>query len=464
MSEEFKKAKQIRIGTGAGYAGDRIEPAIELARDGNLDYLVFECLAERTIALAQQERLAFPDRGYTPLLGARMRGVLPYMFDEGGRRQFRIITNMGASNPVAAARLVASIAQELGLPSVRIATVLGDDVYSQVKSDSANMLDIGVHPVSLGERLISANAYLGADGIVQALEQGADIVITGRVADPSLFVAPQVFEFGYAWDDWEVLGKATVVGHLMECSGQVTGGYFADPTVKDVAGLARLGFPIAEITADGEVVITKVPGSGGEVNIHTCAEQLLYEVHDPSHYLTPDVTADFTSVRFESVGDDRVQVIGGGGRQGPSHYKVSLGYNDGFIGEGQISYGGPGALERAQLAQKILLERMQFNGIQSDEYRADIIGTSALYGAELSGLADNGGPMPNLPEARVRLVGRCASKEDAVGIGNEVESLYTTGPASGGGVHKSVKEVLAIASLLLPRDAVKVSITLEESK
>src|SRR5699024_5779110 len=207
MSEEFKKAKQIRIGTGAGYAGDRIEPAIELARDGDLDYLVFECLAERTIALAQQERLAFPDCGYTPLLGPRMRGVLPYMFNQDGKPRFRIITNMGASNPQAAACLVAHIAQELGLPPVRIATVLGDDVYSHVKSDSTNMLDIGIAPAALGDSLISANAYLGADGIVQALEQGADIVITGRVADPSLFVAPQVFEFGHAWDDWDVLGK-----------------------------------------------------------------------------------------------------------------------------------------------------------------------------------------------------------------------------------------------------------------
>jgi len=461
MAEGVRK---IRIGTGAGYAGDRIEPAIELARDGNLDYLVFECLAERTIALAQQERLQFPERGYTPLLAARMRAVLPYMFSENGARRFRIITNMGASNPRAAARVVAQIAQELRLPPLRIATMLGDDVHAHVKSDASSRLDIGVAPAALGDRLISANAYLGADGIVQALAQGADIVITGRVADPSLFVAPQVFEFGHAWDDWDALGKATVVGHLMECSGQVTGGYFADPAVKDVAGLARLGYPIAEVDAHGDVVITKVAGSGGEVTIHTCAEQLLYEVHDPARYLTPDVSADFTSVRFESVGPDRVRVLGGGGRERPSHYKVSLGYNDGFIGEGQISYGGPGALQRALLAREILLERMQFNGIQSEEYRADIIGASALYGAELSGLTAGAQWTRTLPEARVRLVGRCAAYEDAVGIGNEVESLYTTGPASGGGVHKSVKEVLAIASMLLPREAVKLRVTVEECK
>ncbi|EGH28878.1 hypothetical protein PSYJA_07853, partial [Pseudomonas syringae pv. japonica str. M301072] len=245
--------KTIRIGSGAGYSGDRIEPAIELAEHGQLDYLVFECLAERTIALAQQSRLADPSAGYDPLLSERMRRVLPFVGKgvDGTRRRLRIITNMGAANPLGAASEIRRIAADLGLTGLKVAALTGDDVLAALLQQPDRSLDNGRSLRSLGDRLISANAYLGAEGIIQALRADADVIVTGRVADPSLFLAPQMFEFGWAEDDWALLGRGTLVGHLLECAGQVSGGYFADPGFKDVPDLDRLGFPLAEIDAAG---------------------------------------------------------------------------------------------------------------------------------------------------------------------------------------------------------------------
>lgn len=452
--------KVLRIGSGAGYSGDRIEPAVELAEKGELDYLVFECLAERTIALAQQVRLADPEAGFDPLLEERMRRILPYVLNSRGGRRLRVITNMGAANPVAAARLVRRIAAQLG-GALKVAAVTGDDVLALVAPDTR--LDNQQTLAQMGDRVISANAYLGIDGIVQALQADADVVITGRVADPSLFVAPQVFEFGWAVDDWPVMGQATLVGHLLECAGQITGGYFADPGFKDVAGLARLGFPIAEVGSDGSVVITKVAGSGGCVTPATCTEQLLYEVHDPAAYLTPDVTADFSGARFDLVGDDRVAVRGASGSAKPSSLKVSVGYLDGWIGEGQISYGGPGALARAQLAREIVLERLRLVGVVCEEVRADLMGVDSLHGASIGAQAFRAKTAPPEPwEVRLRVAARCGAKSDAVKIGNEVETLYTNGPAGGGGAVKGVRQVVAVASLLMDRTLVTARVHLED--
>ncbi|HEX7339294.1 MAG TPA: acyclic terpene utilization AtuA family protein [Rhodanobacteraceae bacterium] len=448
----------IRIGSGAGYSGDRIEPAVELARYGDIDYLVFECLAERTIALAQLDRLHHPERGYNPLLVRRMQAVLPYLRDEQGERRFRIITNMGAANTLGAVHEVCRVASSLNIRGLKVAAVLGDDVFDQVRGDDGMQLDIGVTPAQLGERMVSANAYLGADGIVQALRDGADVVVTGRVADPALFLAPQVLEFGLAWDDWEALGRATLTGHLLECAGQVTGGYFADPGIKDVPDLARLGFPIAEIAPSGEVIITKVPGSGGCVTRHTCAEQLIYEIHDPHAYLTPDVTADFSGVHFTADGSDRVAVQGALGYEKPAELKVSVGYLDGYIGEGQISYGGPNALRRARLAGEVVRERLSITGVPFEELRVDLIGVNALYGDVL------GQSSTEPAEVRLRVAARCREKEDADQICREVEALYTNGPAGGGGTTKSTHQVVAVASLLLPRRCVQVRVQMEESK
>ncbi|MGE6388057.1 acyclic terpene utilization AtuA family protein [Pseudomonas sp. NPDC078416] len=452
--------KTLRIGSGAGYSGDRIEPAVELAEKGDLDYLVFECLAERTIALAQQARLSDPEAGFDPLLSERMRRVLPFvgLGREAGQRRLRLISNMGAANPLAAAREVRRIAVELGLHGLTVAAVTGDDALAVLKASPEQMLDNGATIASLGDRLISANAYLGAEGIVEALKADADVVITGRVADPSLFLAPQLFAFGWAEDDWTRLGRGTLIGHLLECAGQITGGYFADPGVKEVPNLARLGFPLAEVDAEGRAVISKVASSGGRIDTATCTEQMMYEVHDPAAYLTPDVTADFSGVSFHPLATNEVRAEGADGRARPETLKISVGYLDGWIGEGQISYGGPGALARAQLARDVVLERLQLTCVVFDDVRAELIGVDALHGMALGSRA-----AAEPWEVRLRVAARCADKAEAVRIGNEVETLYTNGPYGGGGATKGVRQVVAVASLLMPRDAIKAQVHLEDA-
>jgi hypothetical protein len=437
--------RTIRIGSGAGYSGDRIEPAIELAEKGDIQYLVFECLGERTVALAQQARMKDPEGGYDPLLEARMRAVLPVCASKG----IKIVTNMGAANPVAAARKTADIARSLGLSSLKIAAIVGDDVLDACKDGDLKIMEFDGSIKQLGNRLLSANAYLGAEPIAQALSGGADIVITGRASDPALFLAPMIHAFGWAMDDWNLLGQGTVAGHLLECAGQITGGYFADPGYKDISGLARLGFPIGEVGEDGSLVITKVAGSGGAVTAQTCKEQLLYEVHDPERYIQPDVVADFSHVRIEEIAADRVRVSGGRGNERTDTLKVSVGYVDSFIGEGQISYAGPGAVARGKLALEIVRERLKLTGVAASELRFDLIGVDSLHGPDIAAGA-------NEPyEVRVRVAGRTESLREAVRIGNEVETLYTNGPAAGGGAFKSARDVVAVASVLLPRDLAK---------
>lgn len=443
----------VRIGAGAGYAGDRIEPAVELAEKGALDYLVFECLAERTIALAQEARSRDPDGGFDPLLAARMRAVLPACRRNG----VTIVTNMGAANPLEAARVVCRVARELGLPGLKIAAVTGDDVLEEMRNGKYVVIETGDDIARLADTLVSANAYIGARSIVEALAAGADVVVTGRAADPSLFLAPLIHEFGWAFDDWDRLGRGTVVGHLLECAGQVTGGYFADPGVKDVQGLARLGFPLAEVQADGSGVITKVRGSGGQVTPRTCKEQLLYEIHDPTSYFTPDVIADFSSVTVVDDGPDRVRVDGGRGRRRPEGLKVSLAYRDGYLGEGQISYAGVGATARGRLALDIVRERLAITGVSVQEARFDLIGIDALHGER--SVHHDAEPY----EVRARVAARVRTAETAEQVATEVEALYTNGPAGGAGATRTVRPILGIASSVIPQDRVECRVSVLES-
>lgn len=444
--------RTIRIGSGAGYSGDRIEPAVELAEKGDIDYLVFECLAERTIALAQQAKMKNPAAGYDPLLDARMKAVLAICKQKG----IKIVTNMGAANPEAGAQKTIEIARALGLKGLKVAAVSGDDVLDQIRETPRKLEETGGSTTDLGNRIVSANAYVGVTSIVEALALGADVVITGRAADPALFMAPLVREFGWAMDDWDRLGKGTVVGHLLECAGQVTGGYFADPGVKDVDGLGRLGFPIGEVAEDGTLVVTKVASAGGKVTPQTVKEQLLYELHDPKNYFQPDVIADFSPVAVEEIGPDRVRVTGGTGRPRTDTLKVSVGYIDSYIGEGQMSYAGPGAVARGQLALDIVRERLALMNVKTSELRFDLIGVDSLHGPTRSAGHD---PY----EVRARVAGRTETLAEAVKIGNEVETLYTNGPAGGGGAFKVAREVVAVQSVLLPRTLVGSSVRILEA-
>jgi hypothetical protein len=443
--------RTIKIGTGAGYSGDRIEPAVDLAERGKLHYLVFECLAERTIAMAQQARRGDPNGGFDPLLTERFTAVLRPC----AANKLKIITNMGAANPVGAARAAASVARELGVSGLKIAAVAGDDVMEAVRHRDLPLIETQGRAADVADRMISANAYLGVGPIVEALAGGADVVITGRVSDPALFLAPLMHEFGWASDDWDRLGKGTVVGHLLECAGQITGGYFVDPGYKDAPNLARLGFPLAEVREDGSAVIGKLADTGGTVNLKTCKEQLLYEVHDPARYYQPDVVADFSNVRLDQAGPDRVAVSGGTGHARTDTLKVSIGYLDGYVGEGQFSYAGPGALPRARLALQIVAERLKLTAVATTELRLEIIGIDSLHRGPLVG----SGPEPQ--EARIRVIGRTDSLKDAIRIGDEVETLWLNGPAGGGGAWKSARQVIAVVSTLFPRSEVKTSMTYE---
>ncbi len=437
--------KAIRIGAGAGFAGDRIDPAVELAELGKLDYLVFECLAERTIALSQMRKRQDPDGGYDPLLVERMRAVLPAC----RRNRTRVISNMGGANPRAAARKTIEIAQKLGLRGLRIACVEGDDVL-HLKHAFKPFDD---EPLPDPETFISANAYLGADAVAAALHLGADVVLTGRVADPSLFVGALVHAFGWELDAWDRLAKGTSVGHLLECAGQLTGGYFVDPGHKDVQDLDRLGFPLAEVHEDGSAVLTKLDGSGGVLNMQTCREQILYEVMDPTSYLTPDVTADFTGVRFEEEGPNRMHVSGGKGKPRPSNYKVSIGVDDGVLGDGQISYAGPWALDRAELARQVLEKRLSRSPAR--DLRIDFIGVNAMHGVPAS--------WPPPYEVRLRAAARFHDAVEANCLAREVESLYLNGPSGGAGVTYASRENIAIVPALIGREYVNIKTSIEES-
>ncbi|MDE1914867.1 MAG: DUF1446 domain-containing protein [Sphingomonadales bacterium] len=438
----------IRIGAGAGFAGDRIEPAVELIEKGELDYLCFECLAERTIALAQLARQHDPGAGYDPRLEKRMRAVLGPAMAKG----VRIISNMGAANPLAAMQAALGVARDMGLTGIRMAAVLGDDVLSVISGQDHTLIDRTGTLAQLAP--ISANAYLGAFPIARALAQGAQVIFTGRVCDPALFLGPMIHAFGWGEQDWTLLARGTAVGHLLECAGQLTGGYFADPGFKDVPGLARLGFPLAEVSPDGHAVLTKVAGSGGRLSLASAREQAMYEILDPARYLQADVVADFTTLRLTEIGPDRIAVSGARGLPRPETLKVSVGYRDGFIGEGQITYAGPGAVARGQLALDIVRERIAMLGLPVEEVRYDLIGVNSAHVG-----AYHGDPA----EVRARVAARAQDAATAAEIGAEVEALYLNGPSGGGGVTTSLREVVAVASILIGRDVVQPSIVHEVS-
>ncbi len=432
-----------RIGTGAGFSSDRLEPALDLIRHGRLDAIVFECVGERTLAFGHRDRRTNPARGYNPLLERRMRAVLPLCQAAGTR----IITNMGVANPRAAAQRTAEIATELGLTGLKVAAVTGDEVSHLIGPDTP-LLEPGCRLSETGREMLAANAYLGIDAILPAIEAGADVIITGRVADPSLFLAPMAHHFAWQPDDWGTLGAGTAIGHLLECAAQVTGGYFADPGHKDVPGLANVGFPLAEVTADGGAVITKLESSGGLVSQRTVKEQLLYEVHDPSAYLTPDVSADFSRVQLADAGRDRVRIEQAGGAQRPEQLKVTVAFDGGFLAEAEISYAGPGAAGRARMAGDIVAERMDRLHGSNGPIRIDLIGVSALHASAVDYPDD-------AQDVRLRCAMRASSEDEAELLLWEVEALLCCGPAAGGGYRGHITPSVMTYSAFVERGDVK---------
>jgi hypothetical protein len=434
----------LRIGCAAGFSGDRTDAAAPVVQAliaaGGPAFLIFETLAERTLALAQLARRADPEAGYEPLLPDLLRPVLADCLAHG----VRIVSNFGAANPAGAARRIHALARELGLPAPRIAIVEGDDVSGP---GHRPLLQAALGPALDGLDLVSANAYQGAEAIADALLAGADIVVCGRVADPSLAVGPALAHFGWKRNDWTRLARATMAGHLLECGTQVTGGYYADPGYKDVPGMASLGYPIAEIDADGHCTITKPAGTGGRIDAHTVKEQLLYEVHDPAAYLTPDVVADITEAEVQELGPDRVRLSGVRGHARPATLKVNVCHATGWLAEGEISYAGARAEGRARLAAQVLRERLAGLG----PLRADLIGVSSVFaddgGQWLDSLSDSGAR-----DVRLRVAMNHRERSSAERLAREVTALYTCGPAGGGGVRTALRQRLGTVSCVLARE------------
>lgn len=446
---------RMLVGAGAGYSGDRIDAPLAVVRDLRAAQapaaLIFETLGERTLALAQLRRRENPALGYEPKLEALLRPVLKDCV-EGG---IAIVGNLGAANPIGAGEAIAGLARSLGL-RLKIGVVSGDDMLDERGIEILRECCDALPAVS---RLVSANVYLGAEPIVAALGAGAHVVVTGRVADPSLTLAPLLHAFGWADDDWERLGRGTIAGHLLECGAQVTGGYFADPGFKDVPAPEQIGFPIAEIDSDGGFVIGKA-GGGGLVDRRTVTEQLLYEVHDPAAYLTPDVTADISEASLTELGQDRVRVEGVTGHPRPERLKVTVCFDGGYLGEGEISYYGPNALARARLAGEIVRRRSP----AELKVRCDAIGV-------LSVLADDGGrawdgleraDLARAGDVRLRVAFAGPDRATVERGLAEVEALYCAGPAGGGGIRFALRPRIAATSCFVPRSAVAPRIRLLE--
>ncbi|SHN10871.1 acyclic terpene utilization AtuA family protein [Phytopseudomonas punonensis] len=439
----------VHIGCGAGFANDRPDAALALAndlaaRDGRR-FLFFELLAERTLAEAQLRRLANPDSGYATRLFDFLEPVLETCLSAG----IPIITNGGAANPSAAARRLRQQLQAGRFSTARIACVLGDDLL-----ESRGALQRWL-PESLDGEVVSVNVYTGADGIVQALDEGADIVLCGRVADPSLAVGPLRHAFGWQPEDWDRIALATVVGHLLECCTQVSGGYFAHPGLKDVPDLANVGCPIATIEADGRVTIGKAAGTGGCVTERTVKEQLLYEVHDPAAYLTPDVTMDLSNARVRQAGPDLVEIEGICGHPHPAELKGLVGLRGNWFAEAEISYAGPGALARAALARDVLLQRCARMAPQLTPW-VDLIGVASLFNdARGDWLQQRLASASDPQDVRLRISFVDRDKALLENLLLDAESLYTNGPAGGGGVRRHLTESIGTASFFIPRTAVQ---------
>ncbi len=453
--------KSIRIAGGLGFYGDSWQPIKASIERGNVRYVASDHLAELTLAILQKDRQRDPNLGYTRDLVPMLADLLPLALPRG----VKFILNAGGLNPMAARATLLAALKKFGV-KLKVGVVLGDSVLErldelQAMGVSLAHMDTGEDIATVRERLLFASAYLGARPLVEALDAGADIVLTGRVADAALFLAPMMHEFRWQWDDWDKLAQGIVVGHLMECSGQATGGNFGGDW-RSIPDLTHIGYPIAEVYENGDAIITKAPGTGGRVNFDTLREQLLYEVHDPAHYLTPDVDVDMTTLRMEEIGPDQVRVTGATGRPAPATLKIVAGYEDGYMGQAMLGYAWPDALAKAQLAAEIVQQQMQETGLRAEETLVEFIGYNSIHGP----LAD---PTyaEHLNEVYLRIAIRCRDKREAARIGRLVTHLGLNGPPfiGGAGGIMEPRGPLGIWPTLAPRGVIEeyVSVSVEEA-
>jgi hypothetical protein len=452
--------KSVRIAGGLGFYGDSWQPIKASIERGNIRYVASDHLAELTLAILQKDRQRDPNLGYTRDLIPMLAELLPIALPRG----VKFILNAGGLNPMAAREVLLNALKKFGV-KLKVGVVLGDSVLErldelqQIGVSLAHM-DTGQDIATVREKLLFASAYLGAHPLVEALAAGADIVLTGRVADAALFLAPMVYELGWQWSEWDKLAQGIVVGHLLECSGQATGGNFGG-NWRAIPDLANIGYPVAEVWENGDAVISKAPDTGGRVNFDTLREQLLYEVHNPTHYLTPDVDVDMTTLHMEEIGPDEVRVTGATGHSAPETLKIVAGYEDGYMGQAMIGYAWPDALAKAQLAAEIVQEHMKKAGLKAEETLVEYIGYNSISGP----LAD---PtyVEDLNEVYLRIAIRCKDKRDAEKLGRLLTPLGLSGPPFIGGVGGITpsRGLLGIWPTLAPRGVIEeyVHVSVEE--
>lgn len=450
--------KSVRLGSGSAYWGDLMEPAVELAERGELDYLCFDHLAELTLSILQRQRSKDPSRGYITDIVPWMEAILPV----ARRNGTRLITNAGGANPQAAAERVIRIAREHGLTGTRVAVVTGDDVHeTMLRLNDEGMafhnMDTGEEDLGrIRDRIVAANAYIGADGIVEGLAQDAHVVVTGRASDNALYVGPLMHEFGWTFDDVERMGAAVTIGHILECAALASGSL--SNFWREAQPLSRVGFPFADIDENGDAVVSKLDGTGGLVTEMTIKEQLLYEIHDPRRYLMPDAIADFTAPTVQQVGQDRVRVTGMTGIARPETLKVCIGFEDGWIGEGVAMFSWPEAYDKARAGERIVRERLDMLGVKPREIVFELLGINTLHGPTAPE------PSGDLNEVGLRVAAHCDTLADAEVVRREILHLWTLG-----GVGSAImppgrpRPVTSLWPTLIPRDAVDVRVEVLEA-
>ncbi len=447
----------IRIGNGQGFWGDSPDAPVQMVEDGPLDFLGLDYLAEVTMSIMQKLKRRNPQAGYATDFVELMERLLPRLIE----RNVKVLANAGGVNPEACREALFEAARRAGVQRLTIATVSGDDILEQIPAlvrDGVELasMDDGRPVTAVQDRLLSANVYLPTKGMVEALNAGAQVVLTGRCTDPGLTLAPMVHRFGWAWDDWDRLAAGTVAGHILECGAQCTGGNFS--RWWEVKGWDRLGYPLVEASPDGSFVVTKHPGTGGMVSVDTVAEQLVYEMGDPSRYITPDVVADFTSIQLEPAGRNRVRVSGIKGAPATGFYKVSMSYLDGYKSTGQLTLSGPDALAKAKVCARALWGRLERAGCTYQQTRTEFLGVNSCH----EGIA---GEDPGAAEVVLRVGVKDPDRTKVDRFGREIAPLVTSGPPGvtgfAGGRPKAT-EAIAFWPALIPKDRVELTVHVED--
>ena len=450
--------ERIRIASGQGFWGDLLTAPYDQVTKGPIDYMMMDYLAEVTMSIMQKQKRKDPSLGYAKDLVPLMEQILCIITT----KNIKVITNGGGVNPKACRDAIFKVARKLGITGLKIGVVLGDNILEclgELKSKGVLLdnMETGEKLDAVIDRVMSANVYFGAWPIVQALQKGAQVVITGRTTDTGLTLAPMIHEFGWTRDDWDKIAAGTVAGHILECGGQASGGNFSADW-RSVPDLAHIGFPIAEVYPNAEIVITKHENTGGLVSVQTVKEQLLYEIGNPANYITPDCVADFTTIQLEDVGRNRVRMFGVKGKPATEFYKVSMSYEDGYTAIGTLTYAWPEALEKAKAADQILRTRLVDLGLQFDEIRTEFVGYNSCHG-----------PLAIMPseinEVVLRIGVRGADYKAVERFGMELAPLILTGPPAvtgfAGGRPKP-SEVIAYWPALMPKSAVTPSVEVEE--